>query len=84
MTNPQVNLTIDDAVEILRIGVSFGRVVYAARAYPMAVTEMNKLLERMKPYRAIFEEEVKSSMDELNRMLPMADGKPRFDYKIPS
>ena len=76
------NLTSDDAVNIARIGVEFGRVVADARIYPMDVAKRNRLLEEMRPYKAIFEPIVQASVEELNRVQPKLGGSPRFDYQI--
>lgn len=76
------DLTLDDAVKIANIGMEFGRVVEDAMRYPMNVIKRDELLERMIPYKELFEQMVQASVEELNKRHPRPDSTPRFDYKI--
>jgi hypothetical protein len=76
-------LEAKDAVEIADIGFRFGQVVTEARRFPMDVVQLHQLLIRMKPYREVFASHVDGSREELNKIHPMPDGSPRFNYEIP-
>lgn len=80
-------LTLEDAVEIAQIGIQFGAIIQNAKTHPLPMNnpKLNALLERMVPYRTIFEPCVEASKKMLREYYPLPQqyGKDRLDYNIP-